>query len=157
MALIKGVNSWGDLAEAEAYFADRLDVAAWEEASSVQKPQSLVTASAILDEQMWDGIAESTEQLGAFPRKGTYFDPRLGVQVPMSPTPRRGLVACFELAYHLLNNDGLLDDTGSVTQLELGSIVLEKIKAPSLIPAHVRRMIKPMLLNRGANTWWRAN
>ena len=38
--------------------------------------------------------------------------------------------ATFELAHHLLNNDGLLDDTGQVDSLKIGNIHLENVRNP---------------------------
>lgn len=157
MAIAIGVNSNVTLEEAEAYFADRLDVAAWVEASATQKPQALVTATMLLDTLNWDGFATSVSQLLAFPRCVEYFDPRLGRHINCKDeTPTRVKHATFELAYHLLNNDGLLDDTGSVDSLELGPISLRTVKNASVIPATVKRIIKPLLINNGSVPVWRA-
>ena len=157
MALVKGTNSYATVAEAETYFTDRLDVSAWEVASDSQKEQALVTATSILDDLSWTGIAVSESQLLAFPRIGTYFDPRIGVNISMETVPVRILRAVYELAYHLLNNDGLFDDVGGLDSLKIGTFELKTIKSANKIPDIVRRIIKPLLLNAGASTWWRAN
>lgn len=158
MALVKGTNSYATVEEAESYFADRLDVAAWVEADATQRAQSLVTATGILDDQAWIGTAITETQPLAFPRSGTYYDPRIGAPISMEEsTPLRIVKACFELAYHLLNNDGLMDDTGSMTNLSVSSINLSAITAPNLIPATVKRLIQPLKVNAGSNSWWRAN
>lgn len=158
MALSKGTNSYVTVAEADAYFADRVDVVAWTSASAEQKSQALVTATAFLDEMSWTGIAVSDTQTLAFPRSGTYFDPRVGTEVVLDETvPRRVVQGVSELAYHLLNNDGLLDDTGGVVNLRIGSISLDSIYNPKTIPTNVKRIIKPLLINGGSTTWWRAN
>ena len=159
MALKKGTNSYRTVAEADAYFEDRLDVAAWTDADDDQKSQSLVTATAVLDNMDWTGYAVSESQNLAFPRVGTYFDPRLGYDVNFDSVdaPDRINIATYELAYHLLNNDGLLDSSGSVVNLKVGPISLERVSTPSTVPPHVKRLIKPMLVNSGAKQWWRAN
>lgn len=158
MALVKGTNSYVTVDEAVAYFADRLDVAAWTEALAPQQAQALVTATSILDDQHWMGTAISEAQPLAFPRCGSYFDPRLGVNITVdNATPDRITKATYELAHHLLGNDGLLDDTGSVLSLQVGSVNLDKIIKPNLIPANVKRLIKPLLINAGSSAWWRAN
>lgn len=158
MALTKDVNSYVTVEEAEAYFEDRLDVAAWTEADVSQKPQALVTATAMLDALTWTGVAVSEVQPLAFPRVGDYFDPRIGALVTLGiSVPSRVITATFELAYHLLNNDGLLDSTGGVVNLTMGPIKLEGIRATGDFPIAVRRVIKPLLVNVGANMWWRAN
>lgn len=158
MALVKGTNSYADVAESDLYFADRLDVAAWTSADNASKAQALVTATNVLDNLYWTGTAVSESQPLAFPRSAYYFDPRLGSHVTLQEeTPKRITTAAMELAYHLLNNDGLLDDSGVVKDLQVGSVQLTTIQAPNLIPAIVKRMIKPLLVNAGSNSWWRAN
>jgi len=158
MALSKNVNAYVTVSEANSYFEDRLDAAAWTDASDLQKSQSLVTAAAILNDLNWVGTAVSESQTLAFPRNGIYFDPRQGLEVYLDGNvPVRILVANYELAYHLLNNDGLLDSTGSVDSLQLGTISLTKIRSTAQIPNAVQRHIKPLLMNNGASAWWRAN
>jgi len=158
MALSKGINSYVTVAEANTYFEDRLDVAAWTAASDPMKSQALITASATLNENKWIGTAISESQKLAFPRAGSYFDPRLGLDVTLTnEVPDRIITATYELAYHLLNNDGILDDTGSVTDLQIGQISLNLINTASTIPSTVTKLIKPLLMNAGMNMWWRAN
>lgn len=161
MALVKGVNSYVTLAEANAYFEHKLDIAAWIDAADSMKEQALVTATAYLDGLVWIGTVVSESQTLAFPRiNAEYNDPFLGSIVTLdgNSIPKRVLNACKELAYHFLNNDGILDDTGSVTSLSIGDIRLELPQGASKIPGHVQRSINPLLLNAGAlRSWWRAN
>lgn len=159
MALAKNFNSFVSLAEAELYFADRLDVDAWTSANDTQKSQALVTATSMLDQLEWVGVAVSESQNLAFPRTGTYFDPKLGYEASMQSVSSymRLSFATYELAYHLLNNDGLLDDSGEVEDLQVGSITLSNLTTPNKIPNIVLRKIRPMLVNRGSKMWWRAN
>ena len=159
MALAKGTNSYVTVAEADTYFSDRLDVAAWTAADATQKAQALVTASSVLDDLDWTGTAISENQALAFPRSGYYFDPRVGTHIVLETgvVPDRILKATKELAYHLLNNDGILDNTGLIKDLSVGSISLTNVRPPSLIPTGVRRIIKPLQVNSGSNSWWRAN
>jgi hypothetical protein len=159
MALVKGVNSYADMTEANTYFENKLDVAAWTDAPEIQKNQALCTATSLLDEFEWIGIAANATQSLAFPRKDAeYFDPKIGMPVVLSSTvPLRIIVATFELAYHLLNNDGLLDDAGRVKNLGIGDISLNAIIPPSKFPKRVRVSLAPLLRNNGKNSWWRAN
>jgi hypothetical protein len=159
MALIKGTNSYVSVTEATSYFENRIDVAAWEAASNTQKEQSLVTATRILETMDWTGVAVSDSQSLAFPRTGTYFDPRLGYDTTLSSVAATNRInnATFELAYHLLNNDGLLDETGDVDKLTVGKIDLTTIRRPSTLPATVKNLVRPLMVNAGSNTWWRAN
>ncbi len=160
MALIKGTNSYVGLGEAESYFENRIDADEWVAATDDQKDQALITATSILDSLDWSGIVVSSSQLLAFPRSGSYFDPRLGLAVGMkdSITPDRVVKATFELALHLLLNDGLLDDSGSVVELKIASIELTRIRPASRIPPVVKRLIAPLRSNGGSsNQWFRAN
>lgn len=159
MALTKGTNSYATVEEANTYFADRIDVAAWSTGLPDQKSQALITATSMLDELDWVGVAVSDSQALAFPRSGTYFDPRLGQDVSLSEliVPNRIIKATYELAYHLLNNDGLLDDTGSVKNLSIGSIKLDLVQTANRFPQVVKSLIKPLRVNGGSNMWWRAN
>jgi hypothetical protein len=159
MALAKGVNAYADRNDADAYFADRLDVAAWTAASDTSKDQALVTASLALNDYEWVGIAASEDQTLAWPRSGSYTEPVLGYATQLDDTavPDRVLNATYELAHHLLNNDGLLDDTGSVRELQVGQIHLSIRSMPSTLPPVVLRLLKPMLSRGGSNAWWRAN
>ena len=159
MALTKGTNSYVTLAEAEVYFADRLDVSAWNDASDSVKSQALVTASMMLNDYNWTGTAVSDSQTLAFPREGTYFDPLYGSEQTLSDTevPNRIIQATYELAHHLLNNDGVLDDTGELNSLKVGSITLDFRHSPSTLPLNIKTIFKPLLVNAGAKMWWRAN
>jgi hypothetical protein len=158
MALVKGVNSYSDVTEADEYFGDKLDVDAWMSAAPLQKEQALMSATDIFEELPWTGYMQDAGQDLAFPRIGWYFDPRLGTNVLLEgTTPNRIIVGCFDLAYHLLNNDGLMDNTGGVLNMDIGDISLKDIRPPSKIPLHVKKRIRPLLINGGSNKWWRAN
>lgn len=161
MALTKNVNSYVTVNEADVYFEDRLDAAAWTSATSSQKSQALITATRMLDNLSWKGSIEDTSQLLAFPRAGSFFDPKYGAEFELNSVYlyRRLYPAVFELAYHLLNNDGLLDSTGSIDEISVGSIKLTNIVEPNVLPKTVSDSIKP-LLETGSTTarsWWRAN
>jgi len=160
MALEKDVNSYVSLEEAEAYMGDRLDVAAWDEASDADKAKALVTATSMLDQLTYPGSAISDSQPLAFPRSGMYYDDKLGTYMGMDSQVARTRLdrATCELAYHLLNNDGLLDAGGSVVSLQVGSISLSQITDPPKVPLFVRKMLSGMLLSGGSHsTWWRNN
>jgi hypothetical protein len=157
MALQKGVNSYATLAEADKHFEDRLDVAAWTDAEDDLKSKALVSATMLLDTLSWTGVVVSESQSLAFPRIGEYFNPRIGYVVIMNGVPDAIKKATIELAYHLLNNDGLLDDTGGVDSISLGPISLTDLSAPSKIPAWIMRTVRPLMANRGSRQWWRSN
>jgi len=159
MAISKGVNSYVNLIEAEVYMANRIDVDAWDRADEDSRIRALVTAAVLLDSKLWSGTAVSAEQPMAFPRNETYFDPKVGYALSMNPTPARIQNGQIELAYHLLNNEGLLDDTGGVDTLGVGSVTLGNIRKASTIPSIVLRLVGPLLMNgySSGSSWWRAN
>jgi len=157
MALTKGVNSYVTVDEADAYFSDRLDVSAWVTADATSKAQALVTATKLLEDVLWTGIAVSESQSLAFPRVGEYFDPRVGSMVSLSGIPKRVTESTYELAHHLLTNDGMLDDIGIVDSITIGPITISKSIKPNTFPKIVKNFIRPLQLNRGASPWWRAN
>jgi len=153
MAATKGTNSYVSLADADAYFDNKLDVAAWTDASTTQKEQALVTATRTLDTLPWLGTVRDESQTLAFPREGSYVDPARGSIIYFGTTPpQRILDATCELAYHLLNNDGLLDDVGTVDAVSIGSISITNIKRARLLPTSVFYLVKP-LRTFGRQVW----
>lgn len=152
MALVKDTNSYCNVAEADAYFVGRLDVAAWTAAALEQKEQALITATSLLDSLSWQGTVISASQPLMFPRYGYYSDPSAGIEVDMATVPKRIVQATMELAYHLLNNDGLLDDTGGVNSLTIGNISLSGVRSAPSLPSHIKRIIKPIRLI--GRSWW---
>lgn len=157
MALRKNINSYVNVPEADLYFEDRLDSTSWNTATETEKEQALVTATQKLDEMEWTGVAVSQDQTLAFPRVGSYYDPKYGMEITFGDTvPTRIINATYELAYHLLNNDAISDNTGDVQSIHVGPIKLINIKSAGT-PRVVKDAISPMLINSGSNLWWRAN
>lgn len=152
-------NCYVTRSDALTYFGDRVDASAFLDADTARQDQALVTATSLLDELTWTGIVEDEDQPLAFPRKGSYFDPRLGYEICFTAgvIPNQIKIANYELGLHLLTNEGLLDNTGNVQSLSVGPINLQRIGVSSVIPATVRRKIRPLLVNGGSSTWWRAN
>ena len=157
MALKVGVNAYSKVTAADAYFEDRIDVADWDAADETKKGKALVTATRLFQDLDWAGFAISDTQVLAFPRNITYYEPRLGIEITITETPSRILEGIYELAHHLLLNEGVLDDSGTVTDLQVDVIRLDIRTDPNTIPPLVKKMIRPLLANSGARTWWRAN
>ena len=157
MSLVKGNNSYVTCSEADDYFATRVDTEVWFNTLYAKKASALITATGILDESRWAGVAEDEAQLLAFPRKGHYFDPRLGRNVSLSGVPQRLQSATCEFALHLIINEGITDQSGSIEHLKISGIELRDIKEPPSTPSAVRRLIRPLIINGGAAMWWRAN
>jgi hypothetical protein len=158
MALSKGTNSYATVEEADSYFEDRIDADAWDSAEDAEKAQALVTASGLLDEKEWTGTIYDEDQDMAWPRTGAYFDPRLGIYAELTTdVPDRIIKATYELAFHLLNNEGVLDSSSTAETIRISTIELTRISSSSVVPSSINRIIRPLLANRGSNAWWRAN
>lgn len=158
MALVKGVNSYGDLTEANEYFATRLDVAAWDSASEELRIKALVTASKMFNEKIWIGVAVSDAQRLAFPREGYYFSEIYGREISFNGTPVEIVEASFEQAYHLLNNDGLLDSASLPDNIEIGPISIERPRQAPRFSTSAYQLFAPFLEPKSTSrTWWRAN
>lgn len=158
MALSVGVNSYVTVEQADDVLLNRLDVAAWINASPEEKEKSLITATAYLEGKKWIGQTVSSSQSLAWPRtNASYFDPRVGTIVNLDNTvPKRVINATIELAYHMLNNDGLLDSGMSAKSITIGPISIGDIRASSKDSLLATDLITP-LLSSNTNNWWRAN
>jgi len=152
MALVKGVNSYVLLAEANDYFDNRLDAEIW---STTAVPDlALMTATQLLEGEDWTGISYLATNDLAWPRSGSFKDTPRNRSVAFTGTyafpnskeketavPREiALIrkATYELALHLLNNKGLLNKGASVKGLKAGSIALDSIIEASTIPRIIR-------------------
>ena len=152
MALQVNINSFISVVQADNYFDDRLNKSTWDNA--INKDEALVTATGILNQLNWSGTSTSFTNTGgfklAFPRSISFLDPQSGVTEILTDNrnntdggtiPQDIKDATCELAYHLILNTDLLDNTSTVQDLTVGSIrLLNPIKAPTL-PDQVIRLI----------------
>ena len=156
MALVKNTNSYVTVAEADAYFADRLSNDVWSVLSPEKKAQSLVAATEYIDGLRWKGSAVDSQQALAFPRVGSYYDAKLGAYQEMNPTPSRVITSVYETAMHLVKNEGVQEANSVIKGLKVGPIELTDIRAVSVTSPVVSNLLRDMLDNSG-RTWWRAN
>lgn len=158
MALSKGTNAYSTVEEADAYFEDRAGSDAWSEADDDAKSRALITAASVLNGISWIGVAVSSEQTLAFPRSGWYFDPLFGKDVALPSTvPDRVVRAGCELALHLISNEDVLADSGSLSSLSVGSVSLQIKTGASTVPPRVKGIISPLMERGGSRSWWRSN
>ena len=86
-----GVNSYADVAFADAYFSDRYGFEKW--ASEVNKEQALISATQILDSLcVWESVKVDPDQKLEFPRVGA------------DPTPEAIKQAQCEIAYAIIDS-----------------------------------------------------
>lgn len=73
--LVVGTNSYVTVVEASAYFALRLDVSEWTDASETEKDAALAMACKVIDRLPWAGYKYQPDtQVLAFPRVGAFAD-----------------------------------------------------------------------------------
>lgn len=166
MALVLNTNSYVTVAEADTYFETRIDANEFTSASDDLKEEALVTATQLIDNRAWIGIAVSSSQALAWPRKqATYYDPRMGQDITIADTvlPSQVKIAVYEQALHLLQNEDLLaQKTQTFESISVGSISLSDsngdVSRTSITPSIVLKPLRP-LISRGmnSNSWWRAN
>jgi hypothetical protein len=183
MSLVLGVNSYVTLDEAESYFENRLDVAAWSTATDDSKEQALVTATAYLDQLSFAGYTTEDTQNLAWPREGGVYLPSRGRDLVFSSTYEWADVsanddfdsdfkalpyeiqlvkrATYEQAYHLINNDGLFDYTGTTPDtIKVGSITLDGLGSKGSAPERpqiVNKILRPLRDSGASNNWFRSN
>lgn len=166
MALTVGTNSYVTVAEADAYFGDRLNADSWTSASAAIKSQALVTATRFIDERSWIGQAVSSSQKLGWPRNGAvYLDPRLGrrITIPNTQVPDTVKQAVYEQALHMLKNEDVLAGNGrSYESITVGPISLVDANSKAKVSrtaSTVASLIAPLTRVAGVaggNTWWRA-
>jgi len=166
MALVLNTNSYVTITEADTYFTTRIDADEWTTATEALKEQALVTATQLIDNRSWIGIAVSSSQSLAFPRKqATYYDPRMGQDITIADDeiPSQVKIAVYEQALHLLQNEDLIaQKTQTFESIAVGSIKLTDsngdVSKTSITPSIILKPLRP-LISRGmnSNTWWRAN
>lgn len=165
MALTKGTNSYVTLDEAELYFEDRIDNTLWDASTSTDevKERALVTAFEVLDALPWAGYTQTQDQNMAWPRViPGFYDARQGRTYriaqnagddALEPVKR----AQYELAYHYMSNPTVISQGATVANLTLGTLALDAIKNPSILPAYIRRIIRPYLVDGNGNAWFMSN
>lgn len=120
-------NSYLSVADADSYLGLSINGPSW--ASAANKDQALVTATRLIDRQLWVGKPTSPLQLLAWPRSGV-FD-HYNEPVDDSVVPKFILDATAELALALVIDPSLLDkltmDT-NIKRLEAGSAKIEFFK-----------------------------
>jgi len=168
MALVLNTNSYVEITDADAYFDTRIDSANWTSSTDDIKEQALVTATQIIDNNPWIGSAVSSSQALAWPRKNAiYFDDRLGMQIQFAENevPNLVMIAVYEQALHLVNNEDLVAQTTQTYEsISIGNISVtdsnSDVTRISITPNFVIKPLRP-LIRRGSfgmgSSWWRAN
>ena len=148
MALIVGTNSYISVADADAYFATRLNSSAWINADTATKEAALIQATRTLDALYdWDGsLADDNQSLG-WPRSDAYDCE--GRTIDSDIIPECVANATCEEALHLLSGDVLTTPsllTQGFKKAKLGSMEIEVAdSASTATPDKVSTMARDML------------
>ena len=169
MTINVGTNSYVTLAEADAYFGERLNVVNWTDATDDIKERALIMATRFIDSKWeWVGTAVSSSQDLGWPRTGvTYYDETLGsvITIPDDETPLKVKIAVYEQALHLLNNEDVLSGTGRVFEnISIGPISLTDRNSTSKVSktaSMIINLLKPLAyansrVSSMAGSLWRA-
>lgn len=123
MALEVGTNSYLDVTEADAYFADRLFSSTWETAEVTDKPKALIQATKAIEELTFSGTRYLDTQALSFPRSGLVVD---GILLDETVVPQAVKEAVCEYAILMLSEDYTApDDLEAFDSVSLGSISID--------------------------------
>ncbi len=117
-------NSYSTRAEADAYFAERLNSTTWTGATTANREIALIEATRRLDEQiLWYGLPASQDQPLQWPRSGMVGV--LGESIEVTEIPTRLKQATAEMAMALLAGDRLSDSsTEGIESLTVGQLAV---------------------------------
>lgn len=115
-------NSYVTVAEATAYFTNRLHADAWNASTNQSEAEALITASKQLDWYVnWNGAKATGEQAMQWPRTGVLDD--VGDEYANTVIPENVKVAVFELALSSLESDRMEDSSlAGIAEVKVGSL-----------------------------------
>ncbi len=159
-------NSYVTLAEATAYFADRLNSSAngdWATDSSgvarttAVKEAALVTATRRIDEEQFLGLKASTTQSLKWPRVAVYDED--GIAFSASAIPERVKQATYLTALELLKVDFLAESyMGNIKTLKTGTLEIEQFmqRISGKLPSEAFRLLRFVMAGAGGGRLIRA-
>jgi hypothetical protein len=142
---------YADIETADAYLAADFGASLWRaEADEDQKARALVTATRILDRQLWPGQKEDPDQALAWPRTGTGIS---GVEDDEIPQP---IIDASIILAKLIHAGSKVDDQATtdtgIKRQKAGSVEIEYFiptTDPSRLPVAVMELIGPFLGGAG--------
>lgn len=139
-------NSYVTVAEADAYFGDSFGRLLWAPTSDPNKATLVVYASRLLDQYIeWAGQKASDTQGMEWPRIGAYD--RFGAAISSNVIPKQVKYATFELAYYVLENNGLSFVDQTIDSVKVGSIQVDF--TPKSTDVGIPKFIENMLYGLG--------
>lgn len=111
-------NSYVTVAEADTYFGDSFGKDLWAPADTATKESLVITASRTLDLYIaWVGEQATDTQSMEWPRSGTSYEE--------DEIPSRVKYAVYELAYYMLENNGISFGGQTVDSVKVGPIAVD--------------------------------
>ena len=150
-------NSYVSLAEANAYFLDRMHSSAWD---TVTDPEPmLISASQMLDWYIkWKGVKGTTAQSMQWPRTGAIRPD--GTEIADDVIPSEVKTAVFELSFSNIDADRTVDDPlAGIGQLRAGSLMIkagpEKPNQTNAkpVPSHIYNILSDLYTGGGGTVW----
>ena len=123
-------------ADANAYLAGQIAATAWRaETDEDQKDRAIISATRLLDRQLWQGEKTDPAQLHAFPRTGLTY-PDSGDAVDSATVPQEVIDATAELASIMLDGSDVQTNvdpnTSLVQSLKAGSVAISYFRGEPL-------------------------
>lgn len=144
-------NSYVTEADADTYFGERLNVSAWDGASTDDRERALIMASRRLDQERYQGEKTATGQALEWPRTDALD--KDGEEYGTSTIPQIVEDATCEMALVLLNANAEGTDTLADSGLEqfksakVGELAVEKDQTyeAGQLPQNVKRILSHVL------------
>lgn len=129
MALLINDNSYLEVADADAYFADRLHTTAWDGATAGDKSASLIQATKAIEANNFLGYRTVDSQKLSFPREGIRVD---NILIDSTIVPQDIKNATCEYAILMLQEDYTApDDLEAFSEVAVGSIRIKTNESKS--------------------------
>jgi len=138
-------NSYVSLAEAEAYFSDRMHSSAWYDLSTSDREKLLITSSSMLDWYVsWKGTKATQDQAMDWPRVGVITSDG---PIPSDVIPAQVKVAVYELSLSSAKKDRSADGSlDGILEARAGSLLIKTDDGvynskPSTIPQKIWKIL----------------
>lgn len=153
-SLVVGTNTYVSQSAADTYLGDTVRAANWATTSPEAKAQALISATKILDRQLWQGTKTSGAQALQWPRTGV--TDKYGSAVDPSVVHQQVKDAECELAFDLSQDSSLEESGGQGTntkRLAAGSASIEYFRptggvngeGSARFPANIMELIREFL------------
>jgi hypothetical protein len=150
-------NSYVTLAEADAYFEDRLYTTEWDAATPTDKEKALVTATRRIDEELFTGEKTTLAQALKWPR--IFANDEGGDEFAADIIPTRLLQATCIVALELLKADFIAESyLNNYSFLSTGTMQFKQFTQQSAgrLPSEAVRLLRILITSAGGGRLVRA-